>query len=473
MQHNRPYYGKKVLLIFPCTGYAEALWYQLPRWMEQIYDNVQIVLCYSTHSNITTAARVFAERLSWTVSHDFTSDIILINSKFDLSLLPQWIENSQADVVAIANPQTCPAPYFLDICMMSIDEKHAAGLGKTCVFPKKLLPKYLDGTIDMLPVSASAIFGEIENPAYPRMTLYIPSMDRTENTLESLPHWFRQRYPNLGICIIDYNSEIPMEPAIREICEKYEKTFSTNPEAGSDVTLLRLNNLKHFNICHAYNYGIRMVPSEIISTTCADSCGWDYMTEAVFSCCTSERIVQLHWGLHTLYLEAFRSINGHSESQIVGWGHEDEDFRIRATLIGLEPVILPSKLVYQIPTDHLVKSKNRQVKDLSESSLTNYSRCQSYIAHYGPVANYGEPIGQDQPVAYRKPCSPGPDILRMWVWREPAVEGPEISFHPDFKLYYRISKTDWEPKDFGINAYEHFYLTSSFDVDKYLFNCHI
>jgi len=356
--------------------------------------------------------------------------------------------SSKFEVILNIPENSYPVPYYIDIYLMNLSNDKTVNH---------------DHFNDLL--------GLEKNKKYKKCTVFIPCMNREKNLIQSLETWLCQTYPNIQIVIIDYSSEILLEESIRTICDSVKKEFSNKPDSDADVVLLRINNQKHFNICHAYNYAIKRTETDIVSFACADSVPWNFYIETCVNLLSKNNFTQIHWGLQTIMKDNWSKLNGHQEF-IVGWGAEDDDFRTRAILMGLEAIILPSKMVFQIPHKHENKGTYRQIKDISESSLTNMARFQQYIAHHGFVANYGKETGNDKPVEYI-PDREIPLPTRMYCFQSSKLnkENPEqnIKYNKEFDLFYIISKTEVDMKKIVDGPFYHFFIHSDCDISKILY----
>lgn len=233
-----------------------------------------------------------------------------------------------------------------------------------------------------------------------KVSVVIPVMDREDNLRATLPMWLSQLYVNKQIVVVDYSSTNPVENIISSICENYRMTYSVNEYKDDvDIILFRIDNMKYFNISHAYNYAISRIKTDVIATVCADSCAHDYYLDLVMNAVDDESLIQIWWGLHTITYDNWKKLNGHQEF-ITGWGAEDDDFRMRSQLMGLKIKILPSHFVYNIPHSERDRIVNRPIKDFRESANLNQLRFMHYRSIYGGVGNYGSVIGGDNPVGY-------------------------------------------------------------------------
>jgi glycosyltransferase involved in cell wall biosynthesis len=471
MKHNRPLYGQKVSVIIVVQGDPANFYISMQKWLEQIYNpyNV-IVLDVGCKQNLRSHLMKVAHNHGKGFSHsDLDADVSLVEMKQwnEIEAVDFITEKTTSPVVCFAPTDHVPSAYFLDVAMMALRPGHVAWRGQC-----RISTKGASGNAIKLTPGCMLSPGEI--PEQPKVTVFIPVMNREANIRASLPHWFGQRYANRQICIVDYSSAVPIFSAIEEICGHHNKTLSTDMMSDADVIVHRIDEMKFFNISHAYNHAIVRSKTDIVCTACADSVPWDYYLEAAISTLSPTSMVQIHWGLHTLTYQNWLALNGHQEF-IVGWGAEDDDFRVRANLMGLDVAIIPSKLVYQIPTELIVKSENREIKDLSESSLINLARFQKYIADNGYVANYRMTLGSAQPIGY-KTSTPAALPLRLWCFHSQTMDKqnlpPEIKYNETFDLFYHVGREEF---DCGIythgDPYDHFFMGSESDVDKYLFQC--
>ena len=181
---------------------------------------------------------------------------------------------------------------------------------------------------------------------------------------------------------------------------------------------------------------------------------------------------QIHWGLHGITYENWKKLNGHQEF-IAGWGAEDCDFRLRAIMMGLKPVYLDRKYVYQIPQGHVEKATNRKIKDISESSLINQTRFLHYRESQGYVGNYSKDIGSEYPIEFVSLNEDNSPPQRMWCFRSNSIDKynppDELIYSKEFDMFYIISQELIDCKKYVDGPFWHFYISGTSDIDKYLF----
>lgn len=434
----------------------------LPRWLEQTYPNCQIILLDSNSTYANTA--IIAKRHGLQITKNEINDNKIIY--FDNSTnMKELLLSLKTDMVLMTDTNTCPLPYFADILMCKAEKETPVKCGNSVAIGRvddKFQPPYNHTGID------ESLLYPVKNQYVKKVSIIIPVMDRLDNLVASAEAVFSQTYPHIQIVIVDYSSRVPIQNSVQSLCTKYSKTFSTDPKSNANVILLRINNLKYFNISHAYNYAISQLNTDIISLLCADSVPWDFYIETCVNLLTDTNLVQSHWGLHTITYGNWKKLNGHQEF-ITGWGSEDDDFRIRANLMGLDINIVPSKFVYQIKQDDSYKTTNRQIKNLSESSLTNAARFRQYIATHGFVANYSLPIGKEEPIQYQSTV-PVELPLRLWIFRNPELDNnnlsADIKYDTEFNLHYKITREDFDCHPY-CNKFDNFYIESDADIRKY------
>lgn len=469
MKFNNPIYGKSTAVVLYCDhNITDLMLFTLQQWLKQTYvPKCQIIIVSKQKNSDILFAFLKQEASRYGLDfsvNGFDGSIVLYTSPKDKQdAINEVVALGSADIIILPTKDMLPSPYFVDVAILAMHDRKIVISNDCVIFDKRIDPLSLLRERILLTSSCMYQCPNVD----PRIHIFIPCMDRLDNLLETLPHWFNSKYSNYRIVIIDYNSEFPIFERVQQLCENSHKTISDKVGTDSDVLILRIEGQKFFNISHAYNWAIKQVQPEIIITTCADSVPWDYYLDTVVSCLTDENIVQIHWGLHAIKYSNWEKLNGHQEF-VVGWGAEDDDFRLRACLMGLKLVILPSKLVFQIPNNNKDKSKNRQIPDLSESSLINQARFTSYQAQHGYVGNYGLPIGGDSPIEY-KPIEGQPVITRMWCFRDKPNNMSGIQYSDDFKVYYKLSECDWQPEEVGVLSWSHYYISDKANTDKYLF----
>lgn len=132
MEHNRPYYGKKVCIIIPCKFRERNLFKTLQRWFDQTYENKQIVIVdYSSSSSLFANIREVCYRYKKSLAyneHHSDADCLILRvpdqSFFNMShALNYAIRRTTSDIISIAGTESMPTPYYLDIACCTIDEK--------------------------------------------------------------------------------------------------------------------------------------------------------------------------------------------------------------------------------------------------------------------------------------------------------------------------------------------------------------
>lgn len=475
MQHNRPFYEKKISVILLYNNHRGKLSFLLPKWIEQTYTNFQIIIVdQKSKNNPFINIKNILKRYGWSYTiNEIHPDVKLAylreeddNLSYD-KLIGKTIDKINSDIICLPG-NSIPYPFYLDIAMLNLEANEILKCGSDIIYNKNISPSDIKTVKTKNLISSELIINSIDNPI-PRCTVFIPVMDRTNDIKQTLPHWFAQMYSNYQIVIIDYSSSDNLRETVETICKENQKTFSNQPRSNTDLVYMRIDGMKYFNISHAYNWAIKQIETDIVLTVCADSVPWDYyLTSCANIVKNGDKISQIHWGLHALTKENWIKLNGHQEF-IVGWGGEDDDFRLRAIEMGLNPVHLPSKLVYQIPQDHIEKAVKRQVKDLSESSLTNITRFNIYRSKHGFVGNYGQPIGGEQPIEYQ-PDQPLELPKRLWCFQSdmnPTSLPDGILYDEEFKLFYKISSQTFDCRQYT-EKFWHFYIDSEVDLKKYL-----
>jgi len=273
-----------------------------------------------------------------------------------------------------------------------------------------------------------------------RCTVIIPCMNREDHLIGSIPQWLEQTYHNMQLVIVDYSSARLLADKVFESTNKYGASFLYNYyNAETDVVLLRIDNQQYFNLAHAYNYAVTRIESTVVSLACADSCPFDYYLDVCLNMLEENCLVQIHQGLFTLNRSLYLKLNGFQEFG-VGWGAEEDDFRQRAHISGARIVSLPKHLVYQIPNNRQEKEQNRYVKDIFESARMNHGRFRQYISKFGYKGNYGEPIGQNQPVEF-KFMEPNESVCLNWAQfvKNPDTMPDNVIHHKELNIYYTKS----------------------------------
>lgn len=429
MIHNRPFVSSQCLVVIESNDDSEVFW-NLGKWFEQIIPATKVVIRSRFSSYLYNRIRIICERYKKSFGTTFDNDCVLL----DREIIEEF------DYCIMCSSSVIPAPYAIDIVSNVLSKEKLYKLSNECFASSKI-----DDINDSLANLNKKEYTKIDNlitntdkELNKKVSVFIPCMNRVESIKSSLPQWITQIYKNKQIVLIDYSSEIPIEQEVKNICDNYKVSLSVNQYNNSDVILFRIDNQKYFNISHAYNYAISRVKTDIICTVCADSCPRDYYLEIVSNLVDDKSLVQCWWGLHTITYDNWKKLNGHQEF-IVGWGGEDDDFRYRAKLMGLEIKIIPNYYIYEITQDENKKGLYREVKDIHLSSQINTSRFDNYLSEYGFQGNYGEEIGKENTVQYRKTSGKHIKVFYCQFYKDVVIEENEnINYNEELKLYYVI-----------------------------------
>jgi len=128
---QKSYYGSRVAVLIPCKNRIENLIESLPQWIDQVYDNKQIVIIdYSSDIPVADQVRELADVFNLSVAvddYDYDSDIMIfrVNNKeyFNISHAYNYaIQRIQCDVVCTACADSCARDYYLDMCMNIVSD---------------------------------------------------------------------------------------------------------------------------------------------------------------------------------------------------------------------------------------------------------------------------------------------------------------------------------------------------------------
>jgi hypothetical protein len=431
----------------------------LPKWFEQTYPHLQIVIfdgssqfasiaevCARQHKSLKEVKSIdevascdadcvyLKQKEDWTnhLYHPFYRKVYDFTAKLPATGLPQ------DTLCIVADQYHLPLPYFCEMAVIA-SQPGLVQSSQWCYFGSlKDFPEGLEDGKHFSEYAMSLIDNRFSGA--PKCTVYIPCMGRESNVKETLPMWVNQKYLNKQMVVIDYSSKGPLKDIVRSVAEQSHLTFAEYQEgqpADADIMLITVPNMTHFNISHAYNYAISRIPTDIICTVCADSCPRDYYLDLVASLVDDKTLVQCWWGLHTITYDNWKKLNGHQEF-IVGWGAEDDDFRYRAEIMGLKVRKIPDCLVFQIPQSLAEKGVNRLVTDVSISASINARRFLNYSAVHGPTANYGEQIGRECPIEFKDSV---PGILEIVFCEFKSVkEEPPETVKATGLVYYKVIK---------------------------------
>lgn len=412
MIHNRSYYDKKSCILMTCkSGDETTIFKTLPRWFEQISSKSQVIILgqdASSYLYIVVKEICTRHKKTLSVGLDTDADCVILDDD-GINTVEELLQSSQANFFIFPAINANPAPYFMDIAACSLSPTNAVIATSTPVHSREFLSS-LDPETSLESIECDDI-EELDETICPflnywsrydkKCSVIIPVMDRSEDLKASLPQWLSQLYPNKQIVIVDYGSRENIFEITNTIASQYYLEMQCNKyEEGADIIFFRVDNVQHFNISHAYNYAISRIETDVICTVCADSCPRDYYLDLVMNLVDDRSLVQCWWGLHTLTYENWKKLNGHQEF-ICGWGGEDDDFRRRAQMMGLDLKVIPKELVFQIPQSRETKGINREVTNIRNSSYINMTRFDRYLAEYGYKGNYGCTIGGNEPIKYK------------------------------------------------------------------------
>lgn len=442
---NRPLFGEEATVILRNVSKPYIV-RALPRWLEQNYPNYNIVIV--APDSLYSITQLISKRyaVETTCSHAY------LKSKCHILTDESKLSEIASPVVINCDSDSIPVPYFLDLVMMRIDYD-----GKVvCHSSVASTPNNPETTYQLQP-SLLKPFDPMDSR---KVCVYLPVMDREKDLTQSIDAWLAQTYENMQVVIIDYSSKKSIHDLICALAAQNRKSVGEDKE----VVYIRVDDQSFFNISHAYNYAVSRTQSDVVSFACADSCPWDYYIEACMNYVDDQHFTQVHWGLHTMTRSNWERLNGHQEF-IVGWGAEDDDFRNRANLMGLKTLLLPGRIVYQIPQQEYAKAQNRKVRNTSESALTNLSRFKAYNAQHGYVANYGLQVGSESPIEYQPPQTVDLQLKHLYCFKDrmDTVDGEKVNYDPTFNVYYVL--TD---RHLWINRpHSHFHVDKSAPIEKY------
>lgn len=380
----------------------------LPRWLEQTYAHLQLVILDSSNQ-YAPVAEICQRHQKSLVSCSFdsipeqTTECVYVNydAVKDDSVRHIISSTLPDDMVCILPlDHSIPVAYFCEQAILSldvdvIDDWGSCFVGTIGTFRNKTSRLRKRKTLSIANL-------EVVNEYDKKCTVFLPCMNREDNLKSTLPMWINQKYNNKQIVVIDYSSQGPLEELTRQIADEHKMSFDVYENGGTTdaaIILVKVPGMQHFNISHAYNYAIKRIPTDIVCTVCGDSCPRDYYLDVVASMVDDNTLIQCWWGLHTITYKNWQRLNGHQEF-VVGWGAEDDDFRYRAQLLGLNVLKITDNLVFHIPQKQIEKGKHRKITDTTISADINSMRFHHYIAGYGAVANYGKEIGCEEPIQF-------------------------------------------------------------------------
>lgn len=228
---------------------------------------------------------------------------------------------------------------------------------------------------------------------YFKISFCITCMNRLQHLKKTLRRNIKHNsdYPNLEFILLDYNSNDGLQKWVF-------KNFKKELLAGT-LVYYRTTEPQYFHMANAKNISHLLASGNIVCNLDADNyTGRDFAFFINSTMQSSTDVIGVHQkdtknnpvfihgcgGRIFLTKDNFLKLGGYDEN-FVGWGHEDEDFKIRAYTLGLEKVLIPRIFLFPIPHSHHVREKNMGIsmensrkrnKDILES-MRNSGR--SYI----------------------------------------------------------------------------------------------
>lgn len=239
----------------------------------------------------------------------------------------------------------------------------------------------------------------------------ITCMNREEHLLQSLPYWIGQTYPSTKIVVVDYSSDNTLEHSLRNMIKKYPYSSFSNgvdPTYRSQVTLLRYENMKEFNMSHANNLGIRtMLPYKreerkfLVAT--ADSIPKPHYVEMVMNgLSVPNRYTRSYCGIIGFRHSQWININGYNEF-ISGYGGEDVDFAKRLDSAGYECSRIHDRNMDIIIHDNNLREQNNPNRmTTKDTNIQNWVLIRKYASKYGWRGNFGHMGGNSHPIEWKE-----------------------------------------------------------------------
>lgn len=201
---------------------------------------------------------------------------------------------------------------------------------------------------------------------YFRISFCITCMNRLPHLKKTLRKNIRHNfdYPNLEFILLDYNSNDGLQ---KWVFKNFKRELANNT-----LVYYRTTEPQYIHLAYAKNISHLLASGDIVCNLDADNyTGRDF---AFFINSTMQaapdvigvyqknyrngrKFVKGCGGRIFLTKENFSKLGGYDDN-FIGWGHEDNDLKIRAYTLGLEKAIIPSFFLFSIPHGNHLREKN-------------------------------------------------------------------------------------------------------------------
>ena len=224
-------------------------------------------------------------------------------------------------------------------------------------------------------------------------------MNRAPALRVALTSWRLQRDVT-EIVIVDWNSEIPLAPLVRE---------------DDRIRIVRVDHEPRFHLAAAFNLAADCASHPVLLKLDAD-----YVLNPYYRFCASHPLPERgfftghfkHDGPFTSFLNGlicvraadWRTVHGYNE-HLEGYGWEDDDFYLRLEAAGLKRWILPPDpaTAFHIPHGHDVRMHHYDDKDRNRSHRQNRAQAAAMAYSRRRFAWHLSPAGTRVQVAAKRP----------------------------------------------------------------------
>lgn len=213
-----------------------------------------------------------------------------------------------------------------------------------------------------------------------KISFCITCMNRLSHLKKTLRTNLRYNadYPNIEFVLLDYNSADGLQSWVL-------KNFKKELASGS-LAYYKTAKPKYFHMANAKNIAHNLASGDIVCNLDADNfTGKDFAFYINLVMQKSMNIIGIHsnefsltrghisdcGGRIFLSKANFLKLGGYNES-FVGWGHEDIEFKKRASLLGLKVEDMPRCFLGSVRHDDSLRVKNMNIS-IKESTLKNES----------------------------------------------------------------------------------------------------
>lgn len=237
---------------------------------------------------------------------------------------------------------------------------------------------------------------------YYKISFCITCMGRLQHLKKTLKKSIRHNldYPKLEFVLLDYNSNDGLQ-------EWVFKNFKEELVSGT-LVYYRTTEPQRFHMANAKNIAHQLASGDIVCNLDADNyTGRDFAffinstmqssTDIIGayqkSKSTDPDYIKSCGGRIFLTKNNFIKLGGYDEN-FIGWGHEDDEFKIRACALGLKKSFIPHFFLSSIPHNNHLRENNMGIS-LEDSGKRNMNILES-------VKNSGRTYVKNKPIDFNK-----------------------------------------------------------------------